>query len=247
MIKSIGKFQLRNNGGFVARIQFEYYNELTNQWIHVNGTDDITLGFTETAEPGNYGVPEGSLVKLHVKVVWGSDNEAKEMFIYEKNNDLTACYAVSGTTLNNNLKYVGMLEAPMMRTGMGIADETVSENSYSDVMCSDEFMELAQDLTNASLAQNGCYGPLGWNVKLAVDPDDIFKSSIDAKISLLGVDIIDAGLNADNPKAVASINVKGVGITSELGADFERRTVYLKGGLNFVVYKKEFNLNLINF
>ncbi len=104
-LQKIGKMSLKNSGGFVARIQFSYLDDdgekkLTKQ------SDDITLGFTKTVDPGELGVPDGSMVYMHVFVVWGTDNEAKRAFLYEKGNTTTAHYNISGTTLNNDLGLV---------------------------------------------------------------------------------------------------------------------------------------------
>lgn len=101
-IQKIGKMSLKNSGGFVARIQFSYMDEEGEK--HLTGqSGDITLGFTKTVDPGDLGVPNGSIVYMHVFVVWGYDNEARRAFLYEKGNGSTAHYNISGTTLNNDL------------------------------------------------------------------------------------------------------------------------------------------------
>ena len=101
-MQKIGKMSLKNSGGFVARIQYSYLDDEGNKQL-TKQSDDITLGFTKTLDPGDLGVPEGSMVYMHVFVVWGTDNEAKRSFIYEKGNPTTAHYNISGTTLSNDL------------------------------------------------------------------------------------------------------------------------------------------------
>ncbi len=101
-MQKIGKMSLKNSGGFVARVQYSYMDDDGNKQLTKQGSD-ITLGFTDTVDPGDLGVPDGSMVYMHVFVVWGTDNEAKRAFLYEKGNVLVAHYNISGTTLNNDL------------------------------------------------------------------------------------------------------------------------------------------------
>ena len=104
-LQKIGKMSLKNSGGFVTRIQYSYLDDdgekkLTKQ------SNDITLGFESTEDPGNLGVPDGSTVYMHAFVVWGTDNEARRAFVYQKGNTSTARYNISGTTLNNDMGLV---------------------------------------------------------------------------------------------------------------------------------------------
>jgi len=104
-IQKIGKMSLKNSGGFVTRIQFSYLDDDGNKQLTKQG-DDITLGFTKTVDPGDLGVPDGAMVYMHAFVVWGTDNEAKRAFTYEKGNTSVAAYNISGTTLNNDMGLV---------------------------------------------------------------------------------------------------------------------------------------------
>jgi len=104
-IQKIGKMSLKNSGGFVTRIQFSYLDDDGNKQLTKQG-DDITLGFSKTVDPGDLGVPDGAMVYMHAFVVWGTDNEAKRAFMYEKRNTSVASYNISGTTLNNDMGLV---------------------------------------------------------------------------------------------------------------------------------------------
>ena len=101
-MQAIGKFSLRNQGGFVVKLQFVYWDEKGNK-IHRDGTGTFPIGQSETADPGDYGVPNGAMVAIYAFVVWGSDNEANQVFTYQKGLAVTAAYTISGTTLNNQL------------------------------------------------------------------------------------------------------------------------------------------------
>ncbi|MCL2496624.1 MAG: hypothetical protein FWF04_04330, partial [Clostridiales bacterium] len=104
----IGFFSLQNKGGFVAKLAFEYFNASKQKWIRTVYVGDITLGKSIKASPGDYGVPDGSYVRLVAFVVAGSDKTASEQFTYRKNTGSTAKYTISGTTLINSLKYDGI-------------------------------------------------------------------------------------------------------------------------------------------
>jgi len=101
-LQKIGKMSLKNSGGFVARVQFSYLNDDGEKQLS-SQSGDVTLGFTKTVDPAELSVPNGSTVYMHVFVVWGTDNEARRAFIYEKGNPTTAHYNISGTTLSNDL------------------------------------------------------------------------------------------------------------------------------------------------
>ncbi|OXI26876.1 hypothetical protein [Burkholderia sp. AU16482] len=101
-LQTIGKFTLKNQGGFVAKMQYNYYNKTGKH--HSDGNDEgIDLGQSQTDDPGRYGVNDGDVVVLYVDVVWGSDNIAKQQFIYRKGNPNIAHYTISGTTFDNEL------------------------------------------------------------------------------------------------------------------------------------------------
>lgn len=102
-MQKIGKMKLKNAGGFVAKIQFTYLDDNGEKKTTTKKSDDITLGFDKTVNPGDYEVPDGSMIYLFVFVVMGKDNEAKRSFIYEKGNTTCANYVITGTTGDNDL------------------------------------------------------------------------------------------------------------------------------------------------
>jgi len=104
-LQKIGKMSLKNSGGFVARIQFSYVDDNGEKKL-TGQTGDVLLGQSHTVDPSELGVPNGSMVYMHVFVVWGTDNEARRAFLYEKGNTSVANYNISGTTLNNDLGLV---------------------------------------------------------------------------------------------------------------------------------------------
>jgi hypothetical protein len=105
-LKPIGTMSLKNSGGFIARIQFQYKDASGNTITTSNDGGNILLGQTETEDPGSLGVPNNSQVWLHVDVAGGKDATAKESFMYVSGNACTAEYVISGTTLHNTLALI---------------------------------------------------------------------------------------------------------------------------------------------
>src|ERR1700678_2956183 len=106
-IQKIGKFTLHNGGGFVARGQVAYIDDNGEKHLsHSKG--DILLGQTKDVDPGALGVPNGVLISLYVFVVWGTDNEARQSFIFEQGSNVKANYTITGTTLSNTLGHINV-------------------------------------------------------------------------------------------------------------------------------------------
>jgi hypothetical protein len=66
------------------------------------------LGQTKDVDPDKLGVPDGSIISLYVFVVWGTDNEARQSFIFQKGSPVTANYTITGTTLSNTLGLISV-------------------------------------------------------------------------------------------------------------------------------------------
>ena len=107
-LQKIGKMSLKNSGGFVARVYFTYLDDDGNKVMTEKNNGDIPLGQKHTIDPGDLGVPDGSLVYMYAFVVWGTDNEAKRAFVYEKGNANIADWVITGTTLSNDLGLTGI-------------------------------------------------------------------------------------------------------------------------------------------
>ncbi len=107
MVQKVGNFCLKNDGGFVVKLQFVFWDEKGNK-VHTDGTAGYPVLQTECRSPDQSGVPDGALVSLYAFVVWGSDNTANQIFYYDSSSTVTANYAISGTTLNNDLVLVSV-------------------------------------------------------------------------------------------------------------------------------------------
>ncbi len=106
----VGYVCLKNQGGFVVELDFAYLNN-KNDKIRVSGSGkNITLGKSETVDPGIYGVPDGAHFTVHADVKLGKDNDDSIWLVYKKNTNKVAKYNISGTTLNNELGLVSIYD-----------------------------------------------------------------------------------------------------------------------------------------
>lgn len=238
-MNKIGKICLRNQGGFVVKLEFTYIDGNGNK-IRKKGTGDITIGFSKTADPGDYGVPDGAMVSIFCNVVWGCDNQGNEIFLYQKGDNMIANYVITGTTLSNSLGF----------TGFSTANDAMAANvlpqDYAN-LSNDQMTAIKNDLENPALGQSGSWGPISWDVNMHFDPGDIRKSFLDARIGVFGINIINGRLDINNPEIGVDLTVAGVGVKAALGINFNLGEVYLKGSLNFVFYSKDFNLTILKF
>ena len=101
-LQKIGKMCLKNSGGNVVRIQFSYLDDDGEKKLTRQGRD-ITLGYSPTEDPGDFGVPNGSTVYMHVFVIWGIEREAEQAFVYEKGNTSVARYTFTSTAISSTL------------------------------------------------------------------------------------------------------------------------------------------------
>lgn len=107
-IKTIKSFCLRNNGGFVAKIQVGYITEDLKRKIVDEKSVDITLGKSLTVDIGSYGIKDGQTCFMRAFVVSGNDKDSEESFIYSSSSKATATYTITGTTLISHLRFDGV-------------------------------------------------------------------------------------------------------------------------------------------
>lgn len=163
---TIDQFKLTNNGGFVARIYCEYRDSSSNKWVQVKCTGDITLGCSKTVELGACGVPNGATVRLMAFVVSGADKTGAEEFTFQKGCNAIAQYKISGTTLINKLKYLGIFQPSNdnMAVTAAIADtldeEEIPVMSIPRELTEEEWAGLEAAYKNGTYSQNGSNEPL---------------------------------------------------------------------------------------
>ena len=93
----------------------------------------------------------------------------------------------------------------------------------------------------------GKLGPLAWDIKYTIDRSEIINSVFDVKIDLFGINVVNSKIDKNNPKIAFKATVSGVTLDAEIGIDFEGERIYLSGYLDFVVYKKSFDITILKF
>jgi hypothetical protein len=98
-LKKIGKFVLRNGGGFTARAMVSWTDKEGKKHRTENPgiRGDIVLSQEGEINPGAYGVPAGAQVAFFAFVSLGDDVEARQLFEYDPNSNVIATYSITGT------------------------------------------------------------------------------------------------------------------------------------------------------
>ena len=104
-MQSVGKFSLKNQGGYVVKMGFQYHDpNNSGDWTRTKDeTGKILLGQSKTVDPGTFGVPDGSTIRIYADIEAGPDKHGGQDFTYQSGNASTANYSCSGTTLDSRL------------------------------------------------------------------------------------------------------------------------------------------------
>ena|GEM_PF-5745844 len=104
----VGKLSLKVTGAFIARLHISYLDEGGSE-KRVKAGGDILAQQTRTVDPGNYGISDGTMVRVYSEVVGGYNRQGVQYFRYRSGNHRTASYTHSGTTLiGNTLSFNGV-------------------------------------------------------------------------------------------------------------------------------------------
>lgn len=103
MSEPIRGISLKNNGGFVANMRIRKESESYNVGQDICVGQEQTIDLAEAIGK----IKDGDEVWLEAVVKAGTNNTAKQRFIYRKSSNNRACYAINGTTLNNTMSYKG--------------------------------------------------------------------------------------------------------------------------------------------
>lgn len=106
--QTIGYLRLKNQGGFVVKMDFLSGTDIGSLDRKSGSGQDITLGYSETQSPGDYGVKEGDICTVHADVVAGHDKQGTTYFIFKKDSKQRANFIISGTTLDDELGFTGI-------------------------------------------------------------------------------------------------------------------------------------------
>ena len=105
----VGKIYFKNTGVFTARVYVWYRDssgkEIKSDQIGSSLVSNIGNPPTLEEDPGKYGVPNGSVIRVLSDIAGGYDTTANEFFIYKSDSNNTACYTHSGLAPSGTLKY----------------------------------------------------------------------------------------------------------------------------------------------
>ena len=150
--KTIGKVSFINEAWVVAKIQFIYKDQNGDSKVSEK-TGDITKSKNpKIVDPGELGVPDGSVIQLKVIVVAGKDQESETTFLYKKQNTLLANYHLSGYTFKSKLELTSVSEASWNNWSQNIVYKAPGEQeSYFYPANRKELQSIIQQATEASV------------------------------------------------------------------------------------------------
>ncbi len=108
--------------------------------------------------------------------------------------------------------------------------------------------KIEKDLKNPNLKVAASWSDIiDWDIDFHLDIDNITDSYANINISLLGINIISTCLDFNNPKVNINAKIRDIGLDAELGIDFNKRIIYLKGSLDLIIISESIDLILLSF
>lgn len=108
-IDSVDSITLKNQGGFVTRLEILCRKSSSSEPFKVGNTGDITLGFSKKLSLSDFEeIKDGYEVTAFAVVVMGKNNQGTIWFSCSKGCNKTAQFTISGTTLDNELGFNGI-------------------------------------------------------------------------------------------------------------------------------------------
>ena len=99
---------------------------------------------------------------------------------------------------------------------------------------------------DALSAIHGSFGPFDYNIDVHLDTSDYSKSYFYVELSIWGVHLINAHLDASNPKVTIDASILGVGVEGTLGVDFNQFRVYVEVILKYLIGQKKYSFDIYN-
>jgi len=103
--ETAARFILQQKGVFVAKACIEYSPDAGQSTEKTAYSKDLLVGHEVEIDPANFHIPEGSYIRLYVKVVAGKNNCDEKWFKYKHGGE-TIIYEIAGTTAINYIKKV---------------------------------------------------------------------------------------------------------------------------------------------
>lgn len=106
MSNEIRFISLQNKGGFTVKMRINGGSKEYNMDKYFPVGQEKTMDLANAVGK----IKDGDEVWLEAVVKWGKNNKAKQRFIYRKSSARKAKYTISGTTLDNTMKYSGIVD-----------------------------------------------------------------------------------------------------------------------------------------
>ncbi|MBP5385595.1 MAG: hypothetical protein J6Y57_11585 [Lachnospiraceae bacterium] len=143
--------------------------------------------------------------------------------------------------IDDNTSYDGPVRL-IMRNDSGEIRCYIANNKVPVLQSSPDVLGDSIGLNDIS----GGIGPFTYSLSIHLDTDDFSRSYFAISLSVMGVKLCNAHLDADNPKITFGTSVCGVGTKGTLGIDFNGGRIYLDAELEYFVGTKKFSCDLYN-
>lgn len=106
----ISKIELKNASGTACYLECYYKVGQNDTPIRVGKTGRLHLGDNGRLDLSGLEIPDGAWVTAYSNVASGKDSAGEAWFIFDKNEDVTAYFEISGTAFKTTTSYVGISE-----------------------------------------------------------------------------------------------------------------------------------------
>ncbi|MFP2930191.1 hypothetical protein ACLESO_34345 [Pyxidicoccus sp. 3LG] len=115
-LPEVGEITLKNEGAFLVSQRFVYFDADGREQTTGATSNPYPVGQRHKAAPSNQGVPDGAEVWVYAQVSIGKGAQAHVPCINRTGSTVTASFTITGTTLDNDIKFDGV-SAPQLASG----------------------------------------------------------------------------------------------------------------------------------
>ena len=137
--------------------------------------------------------------------------------------------------------YAGIVMVQVEVTGGYLTVKKSLVNDAMTIKASD-----VQDAPHSLSAIHGSFGPFDYNIDVHLDTSDYSQSYFYIELSIWGIHLINAHLDANNPKVTIDASVLGAGVEGTLGVDFNSCRVYVDITLKYIIDQKTYSFDIYN-
>lgn len=106
-----------------------------------------------------------------------------------------------------------------------------------------DFLQMT-DAEVSDVTYSGSFGPFNYSVNVNIDLGNPMASSFIVKLTCMGITLADVQLDAQHPVISLGASISGIGITGELGVNFNEQRIYVAATIKYLIGNKKYNFDL---